>query len=102
MLIQRVRNHFVILAAGLAGLSMVACGRASGPVRVDPDVAFAACVVRDGMVMDRVPGGGTSSLERPGNWLGQPGVPTYVLKQDDDVLAALWHVGGSRVVVRRE
>jgi hypothetical protein len=99
MLIQRVRNHFVILAAGL---SAVACGRVSGPVTVDPEVTFAAHVVRDGMVMDRVPGGGTASLERPGNWLGQPGIPTYVLKQDDDILAALWHVGGSRVVVRTE
>src|SRR5262245_51007806 len=100
MLIQRARNHLVILAAGLAAL---ACGRAAAPVTADPDVSFAAHTVHGGMVMDRVPGGGTANLEHPGSWLRTTGgIPTWVLKSDGDVLAALWQVGGSRVVVRQE
>lgn len=98
MLIPSCCNLAVILAGALA---LVACGRPPTILSVDPDVSFGAHLGRDGIVMDRLPGGGSGALEPPG-WLRAPGSPDWVLRNEEKTLAGLWQVGASRILARTE
>jgi len=84
-------------------LALLAFGGCRGIVHptptVDPGVDFAAHVEHDRMVMDRLPGGGTGVVERPG-WLRLGGGPTFVLEQDGKRTAELWLRAPATVDVR--
>jgi len=67
----------------------------------DPEVTFAAHRAGDRLVLDRLPSGVRGVLEQPG-WPHVPDEPNFVLRAGGEVRAALWVVGRSRVLVRRD
>jgi hypothetical protein len=82
-------------------LAAAACMRSRTGVAVDPEANFAAHTVEGGLEIDRMKNGGQAVLENPG-WLRMPNEPSFVLRVDGETRAALWQVGRSRVLVRRE
>jgi len=84
-----------VIAAGLG------CARYDSPLVPDPEVTFAAHRAGDRLVFDRLPSGARGALEQP-SWPHVPDEPTFVLRAGGEVRAALWVVGRSRVLVRRD
>ena len=97
---QPRRNLLVILAVGLT-LPAAGCLRSRTAVPVDPEANFAAHTVEGGLQIDRMKNGQPGVLENPG-WWRMPNEPAFVLRADGETRAALWQVGRSRVLVRRE
>jgi len=87
-----------MLIATAAGLG---CVRYDSAVAPDPEVTFAAHRAGERLVLDRLPSGTRGALESPG-WPHVPDEPTFVLRAGGEVRAALWVVGRSRVLVRRD
>src|SRR5947199_10598151 len=88
----------VTLILTTAGLG---CVREDSVLAPDPEVTFAAHRAGERLVLDRLPSGARGALEPPG-WPPVPDEPTFVLRAGGEVCAALWVVGRSRVLVRRE
>ena len=84
-----------VIAAGLG------CARYDSPLVPDPEVTFAAHRAGDRLVFDRLPSGARGALEQP-SWPHVSDEPTFVLRAGGEVRAALWVVGRSRVLVRRD
>jgi hypothetical protein len=88
----------VTLILTTAGLG---CARHDSVLAPDPEVTFAAHRAGERLVLDRLPSGARGALEPPG-WPHVPDEPTFVLRAGGEVRAALWVVGRSRVLVRRD
>src|SRR5438552_486487 len=88
----------VTLILTTAGLG---CVREDSVLAPDPEVTFAAHRAGERLVLDRLPSGARGALEPPG-WPHVPDEPTFVLRAGGEVRAALWVVGRSRVLVRRD
>ena len=77
------------------------CVRSDSALPPDPEVTFAAHRAGRRLLLDRLPSGARGALEPPG-WPHLPDEPTFVLRAGGEVRGALWIVGRSRVLVRRD
>jgi len=98
--VRRPRPHHGLVIQ-IAIAAALGCARQEAWVAPDPAVTFAAHRAGDRLVLDRLPSGAHGALEPPG-WPHTPDEPTFVLRAGGEVCAALWVVGRSRVLVRRE
>ena len=94
------RDWGVILIAIAAAVGP-GCARPQALLAPEPGVTFAAHHAGDRVTLDRLPSGARGALESPA-WPHLPDEPSFVLRAGSETRAALWIVGHSRVLVRRD
>ena len=97
MPISRPRTILIAIAAA----AVAGCARRDARLAPEPGVTFAAHRAGDRVALDRLPSGTPAALDPP-RWPHLPDEPTFVLRAEGETRAALWTVGQSRVLVRRD